>query len=57
MLQAFFIKVDDLNGSTTKNTGDESPHERDRDCLRCEDRADGVILVFPISFSNELVSS
>ena len=57
MLQTFLVKIDDIDGSATEDARDEPPHERYRDRLRREDGASRVVLVFPISFSNELVSS
>ena len=57
MFQAFFVKTDNLNASATKDTSDESPQKSDRNRLRCEHGANGVIFVFAISLFNELVSS
>ena len=57
MLQTFFVKTDDFNASVAKDTGDESPHESNSDRLGCENGTNRVVLVFPVSFSDELVSS
>lgn len=57
MFQAFFVEINDINGPTTNHARDESPHESYRDRLGCKHGASRVVLVFPISFSNKLVSS